>query len=140
MSNESLYDPFNLSGKSEELDMTNYRVRYYFDNMEFLLSDGGPFDPNKVRFNGYGTTEEEVYRYFKTAYADREDFINYVVYESDIPLDDCPDQNIVKYIKEELYPRVIKGYDNAKPYSHEEALQITNEIIRMDVLETLSKK
>lgn len=140
MSDESLYDPFDLSGGSDQIDTTRYKVRYYFDNMEFLLSDCEPFDPNKVKFNSYGITEEEAYRYFKTAHTDRESFINTVVYGPTIPLDDCPNPDIAKYIKEELYQRVIDGYDNAKPYSHEEALQITNETLRTYVLEALSKK
>ncbi len=126
------------------VDYSKYKIRYYFDDMEFLLKDNAPdnntFDPSKVKFVDRYCDEGAMYRYFKTRYPNRDLFLREIVDGPTAPLDELPDTEIPSYIRNELYPRVIDGYDNAKPYSHDEALMIENEDFRLLVLDTLQSK
>ena len=138
------YDPFDPTDFSaKDLDLSKYKVRFYFDNMEFMIADNLPNDeafvPEKhVKFVSHEGNEAAVYRYFKTKYPNRKMFIEQVVYGPCLPLSDCPRPEIAKYIEDELRPRVIDGYDSAKAFSYAEAFEIGENTLRALVFDSIN--
>jgi hypothetical protein len=129
---------------ANDLDLSKYTIRYYFDCTSFILAENLPnnesFDPSKVKFESFGGDENGLYRYFKTRYPDRNFFLREIVYGSTLSLEDCPRPDIATYVRNELCPRVIEGYDKAEPYSYDEALKLENEELRLWTLEVLQSK
>jgi hypothetical protein len=137
------YDPFDPTDFSaKDLDLSKYKVRYHFDGMEFMLSENLPNDATpdlfSVKFVSHDGDESGVYRYFKTRYPNRDLFLRQVVNGPTLPLDDCPNPHIAAYIRNELYPRVIDGYDNATAYSYTEAFEIANDALRALVFDSIN--
>ena len=136
------YDIFNPSEFSaKNIDLSEYIVSFFFDNMEYYLgeciSDENPFDPKKVRFAS-SHNETDVFRYWKTKFPNRDMFIREVLDGPTLPLDECPDDTISSFIKNELKAHVLFGYDNSKAFSYAEAFELTDTTLRALVFDSIN--